>query len=262
MEDEMGLFNRDDERYRNRGGYDRDMGRGGWDRVEQGFRGRDPNEMENRGPRDSGSGGFGLWGNARGGYDRDMSPTEAGWRGGGRNANWDVGNRDNRMDLGYGGSSNYDREMRGDDRNFIERTGDRIERGWNNMTGSNDYDRGYRGSSRYDSGYGMTGGGMNQGAGSWSRTDYSRDYGASGYNRGLGNDPGYRGGGYGNDAGYRSGRGYDRNEYKSRQQTDAGDPYGDRQSRTPIRMVNEDYSDRLARRNAYDDDVRRDRDWF
>lgn len=43
-------------------------------------------------------------------------------------------------------------------------------------------------------------------------------------------------GGYGADAGY----GYDRG-YKSRQETDYGDPFGDRQNRTPIRMTRGEY---------------------
>ena len=60
---------------------------------------------------------------------------------------------------------------------------------------------------------------------------------------------GYRGriGGYrGSIGGYRGaywGRGYDSGsgeEYRSRAQTDAGDPFGDWQSRTPIRVIRGD----------------------
>lgn len=244
----MGLFDRD-----NRGGYDRDMNRGGWGRVEQGFRGRDPNDVGMRGSNRGYGAEYGVWGG------RDTSPTEAGWRAGGTNRDWNLGGRDTRMDPGHhpGG---YDREMRGDDRNFVERTGDAMRRGWNDMTGG-DYDRGYRGRGGHDAGYGMTGGGMNPGAGGWGRTDYGADYGRGMQGSDYGNEGRYgRGAGY--DPGFPRDRGYDRHEFKSRQQTDAGDPYGDRQSRTPIRMVNEDYADRLARRNAYDADIRRDRDWF
>lgn len=242
----MALFDRDQERFRNRGGYgyDRDLGPGGSDRMDRTFRGRDPNDVGMRG-ESAGRRDYGV----RDGYDRDMSPTEAGWRAGGTNRDWNV-DRDRGMDLGRFGGGGYDRQMRGDDRNFMERTRDSVRRGWNDMT-SEDYDRGYRARSGYDAGYGMTGGGMNPGAGGWNRNDRG-DYGATGgYGRGVGYEPGFP-----------RDRGYDRGEYKSRYQTDAGDPYGDRQSRTPIRMVNEDYSDRLARRNAYDADVRRDRDWF
>ena len=250
----MALFDRNnDDRYRNRGGYDRDMSGGTWDRVERSFRGRDPNETGMRGGYGA---DYGTWGRG------DMSPTEAGWRGGGTSrGGWNLGDRD-RMDLGHHPRSGYDREMRGDDRNFLEKAGDSVRRGWNEMTGD-DYDRGYRGRSPYDSGYGMSGGGMNPGAGGWTARGYGTDFdrggrpGYSTYGRGIGNDPAY-----GRDRGYDRNYGYDGREYKSRQQTDAGDPFGDRQSRTPIRMVNEDYSDRLARRNAYDADVRRDRDWF
>jgi hypothetical protein len=223
----MGLFDRDEERYRGRGGYDRDMGRGTWDRVEQSFRGRDPNDL--------------------------------GMRGSNRGYGGEYGPRGDRYGH-HGNAGGYDREMRGDDRNFLERTGEAVRRGWNDLT-DRDYDRAYRGRGGYDAGYGMTGGGMNPGAGGWSRgygADYGRgmhgsDFGSEGrWGRGVGYDPGFP----------RDRGGYDRHEYKSRHQTDAGDPYGDRQSRTPIRMVNEDYAERLARRNAYDADVRRDRDWF
>lgn len=223
----MALFDRDQGRDRGyRGGYDRDLGdrmRHGWERVEQGFRGRDPNDVgmrgdthmrtdyENRSTRDYGA-DFGAWGG------RDMSPTEAGWRGGGMNRG---GMNAGRYDLSRGenfdvenrwGSAGYDREMRP----------------------GHGYDAGYR--SR-PTGYGA---------------DYGPGYATTGrYGRGLGYEPGFP-----------RDRGYDRYDYKSRQQTDTGDPFGDRQSRTPVRMVNEDYTDRLARRNAYDADVRRDRDWF
>lgn len=102
--------------------------------------------------------------------------------------------------------------------------------------------------------------------------DYDRDYGYRGtgrgardYDRDLGGRfhrpfGASRGGwtGYDRDLGYRgTHRGYDQPywgydtwrydaEYKSREQTDFGDPFGDRQQRTPIRVVDED----------------RDRGWF
>jgi hypothetical protein len=228
MEGQMALF--DDDRNRGFRGYDRQFGEGGGrNRFEESFRGRDPNDLDR-----------GRYG-ATGHYGRDVSPTEAGWRGGQGGLNrggWNAGGQDRDLGHHWAGRTGYDREMRGDDRNFLER-------GWDRLT-SNDYDRGYRGSSAYDRSYRSSGYGTDFG-----RTRYGSEYGTSGYNRGLGEDPWY-----GRD------RGYDVRDYKSRQQIDAGDPFGDRQSRTPIRMVNEDYSDRLARRNAYDADIRRDRDWF
>lgn len=253
----MGIFNRDDDGGRGfRGHYDRDFGQpqggGGWDRVERGFRGRDPNDLGMRGDehmrREQGT-----WGRT-GGYDRDMSLTEAGWRAGGMSR----GGRDWNLDGGrsdpghHRGSSGYDRGMRGDDRNFLERAGGSVRRGWNEMTGD-DYDRGYRGGG--------------SGRGDMDRNDFGRnEYGAE-YGRGMRGSGWEREGRYGQGVGYEPGfprdrHGYDRHEYKSRYQTDAGDPFGDRQSHTPVRMVNEGYIDRLARRNAYDADVRRERDWF
>ncbi len=144
-----------------------------------------------------------------------MSPTEAGWRGGGMDRGMNAG----RYDMSRG--ENFD-----------------VENRW----GTAGYDREMRAGQGYDAGYRTR------------PTHYGSDYGATGtgrYGRGVGYEPGFP-----------RDRGYDRYDYKSRQQTDAGDPFGDRQSRTPVRMVNEDYTDRLARRNAYDADIRRDRDWF
>lgn len=103
--------------------------------------------------------------------------------------------------------------------------------------------------------------------------DYDRDYGYRGYDRGnrgtttgrgqwgattgygYGRGTGYYGGTTGYDRGYRGDRGdrgswfgwgdsdrYDAN-YKRREQTDFGDPFGDRQAQTPIRMIRERYDD-------------------
>jgi hypothetical protein len=243
----MGIFNRDDDRSRGfRGHYDRDLGHaqggGAWDHVERGFRGRDPNDVGMRGDehlrREQGT-----WGRSNG-YDRDMSPTEAGWRAGG-------------MSRGGRDRGGYDRGMHGGDRNFLERAGGSVRRGWNELTGD-DYDRGYRGG-----GWGRNDMDLND----MNRNDLGRnDYGSE-YGRGMRGAAWVREGRYGQGVGYEPGfprdrHGYDRHEYKSRYQTDAGDPFGDRQRHTPVRMVNEDYADRLARRNAYDADIRRERDWF
>ncbi len=122
-----------------------------------------------------------------------------------------------------------------------------------------DYDRdyGYRGSTAgYRRGYDRGERGWwdrttDRGQDAFSSGDYDRQYGR-GYDRGTGyyrGTTGYYGGtssGYGGTTGYYGGatgydqaiRGYGR-DYKSREQTDFGDPFGDRQSRTPIRMVRE-----------------------
>jgi hypothetical protein len=87
--------------------------------------------------------------------------------------------------------------------------------------------------------------------------DYDRDYGYYGNPRG-GYDNGYRGGMMYNDmedrgyrggmytsydrgAGYYGSTGYDRGDYKSRWQTDYGDPFGDRSAHTPMRVIRGGY---------------------
>jgi hypothetical protein len=83
---------------------------------------------------------------------------------------------------------------------------------------------------------------------------YGGDSGSRGYNErnyqnettrpfsgGYGRDTGYRGYDRGMRGGYDDemrtvGIGYDE-EYKPRYQTDMGDPFGDRQSRTPVRVI-------------------------
>jgi len=97
-----------------------------------------------------------------------------------------------------------------------------------------DYDRnyGYRGSGR--TGYGSDFGGADRG--------YNSTYNRGGYSStpGYGQDFAGRGatGGYDRPYwGYDTAR-YDRN-YKSRQQTNAGDPFGDRDSGTPMRVIDE-----------------------
>ena len=70
--------------------------------------------------------------------------------------------------------------------------------------------------------------------------DYDRDYGYGPRGR-PGRTYGAGWGGY--DRGFRGGYGgteYDAG-YKSRWQTDVGDPYGDRANRTPMRMIRGDF---------------------
>jgi hypothetical protein len=188
-------------------------------------------------------------------------------------------NRDYDRDYGYRGSNRgfgagyRDR----DDRGF----GDRMRSGWNNLTGGSrdsfgaGYDRdfnrgnqnynttgyrndvGYRGDTGYRNDTGYRGGTGYTGATGY--TAYSNDYDRTGYRGGWGNTADYD-----RDYGYNADTvGYDRN-YKSRAQTDYGDPFGDRQSRTPIRMIRGEYEggydnnfragNRGYRGNTYDRD--------
>lgn len=159
-------------------------------------------------------------------------------------------NRDYDREYGYRGTTygrGYDRDVGNRGGNWWERTKDRVS----NAFGGNDYDRGYRGYDR-GVGYGGTAGGR------WGSTGYGRGggqyggttggfgttagYGTTGYDRGLtGRNNQYGSTGY--DRGVFETNRYDReydSNYKSRQQTDQGDPFGDRQSGTPIRVVNRD----------------------
>ncbi|HEX5871623.1 MAG TPA: hypothetical protein VFY65_14450, partial [Longimicrobium sp.] len=134
------------------------------------------------------------------------------------------------------------------------------------------------------------GGGAMRGGTSWAG-NYDRDYGmrgdsgvrgyrddeghygvagADGMNRGYGATGGYAGGGMQGGMN-RYGADYDRGMqdrdmdsdrgYRSRQQIDNGDPYGDRQSRTPIRVV-ENNRGGMGNRGRYDQSFRGGRDWF
>jgi hypothetical protein len=105
-------------------------------------------------------------------------------------------------------------------------------------------ERGFRGDSRH-----------------WSGED-DRDYyrsmrGYVGGDRGyanLGYDRGYRASGY--DRGYSARDGYGRDyERKSRWQTDHGDPYGDRTSHTPMRVIHGSFEGRQERNRS-------DSGWF
>lgn len=178
-------------------------------------------------------------------------------------------NRDYDRNYGYRGAERggrwADPGIRGYDRDM----GGRGESTWENMKrGTRDF---FGMDNRYDRGYG-----------------YDRDMNST-YNRGTMGGGGYGGRGfggndrdtgysstpgYGTDYGARNARGaYDRpywghdtwrydEHYKSRQQTDAGDPFGDRQSGTPIRVVDEP-RDRGGwfggGRGGYDRDVGYDR---
>ncbi|HEU0079086.1 MAG TPA: hypothetical protein VFQ76_15640 [Longimicrobiaceae bacterium] len=188
---------------------------------------------------------------------------------------------------------NYDRDFgsrggagyHGGDRDL----GDRMRQGWNRMKNT-----AHDAMDRDDDGYGYRGGAYGNNA--WGR---ERTFGASGYDRDMGSTGyGYGAGGgnwqreglnrldsdnrdtFDRDSGWYSGRGaydrdfdrgntlgassdmggaYDRN-YKGRWQTDNGDPFGDRASHTPIRMMRGEFrnnEDRGLMGSNYDRDFGR-----
>jgi len=125
-----------------------------------------------------------------------------------------------------------------------------------------DYDNDYGRDYNRGAGYGSRGGmyGSNRERGFSDRSYYGDSGSASGglsrsrYDRSYQSRGGY---GYGSD--------YDRN-YKSQAQTDYGDPFGDRQSNTPMRVIRGEYESRNKR---YDNDSwfgrdrnRNDSGWF
>ncbi|HEU0300895.1 MAG TPA: hypothetical protein VFR37_15645 [Longimicrobium sp.] len=227
------------------------------------------------------------WRLGRGGgvYDRDIRPAEAGWRAGGmhrgtagrgftdRDRNWNLGggDRDWGHNWGSGTPGGYRGTHRDDDRGFVDRAQNAVRRGWDHVEDAFDRD-----DDRH------LGRGAMRGGTSWAG-GYDRDFprGDSGL-RGYRDEQGHygvmpahnddalarpmgAGGRYGGD--YRTSGGmhryaadYDRTDFdrgfKSRQQTDTGDPYGDRQHRTPIHLVDE------GRTGRYDEGFRRGRNWF
>jgi hypothetical protein len=177
-------------------------------------------------------------------YDRDF-----GGRGG---AGYQGGDRDlgDRMRQGWNRMKNtaHDAMDRDDDGGYGYRGG---------AYGSNNFGRERSfGASGYDRDMGSGGYGYGAGGGNWQREGLNRlegdnrdtfDRDSSWYS-GRGQGMGMGGGGAwnydrdfdrGNSLGASSsdmGGGYDRN-YKGRWQTDNGDPFGDRASQTPIRMM-------------------------
>ena len=197
-------------------------------------------------------------------YDRDVRPAEAGWRAGGmrrggtmrggmgREREWNLrgGERGWGHDWGSGGARggyrgggmDYDRDF-GRGRGFVDRAEDALRRGWDRVEDAfdRDEDRGPRRDA-------MRGGTSRAG-------NYDREFGRFGSSGTL-----RYGGGmdrYGLD--YERGQAGPGRGYKGREQTDAGDPFGDRQHRTPIRMVNEGERE-WRNRGRYDAPYRRN--WF
>lgn len=228
-------------------------------------------------------------------YDRDMndtSPFQAGWRAGGmhgggmgmnrggmdRERGWNQGGGEwghtgslgggmNRYDRGYSAGGGTHRGG-----GFLDRAQNAVRRGWDNLEDRFDRDDNDRSNMHL-------GGGAMRGGSSWAGS-YDRDhhqpsdlraYRDSEGHYGLTHSPGMMGGNagmggmnrYGSD--YRGGgmdmdRDYDRG-YKTRQQTDAGDPFGDRQNHTPIRMTGGGMGHRGSL-GRYDENYRGSRDWF
>lgn len=220
----MAIFDRNYDRdYGYRGGSgNRGDDRGLGDRMRHGW------ERVKEGARDAmdrdDDRGYGYRGGAYGStdYDRDF-----GNRNLGSNNNFGTGGHGNR-DLGNTGYGSYGYGAGG---------GNRQREGLNRLEGDNRdlYDRDSNWYAGRNAGMGMGGGGA------WS---YDREFD--------------RGTGFGASD---TDRGYDR-DHKSRWQTDNGDPFGDRGSHTPIRMMrggfrNDEDRGGMGRGTGYDADFGR-----
>jgi hypothetical protein len=221
------------------------------------------------------SGGTGM---NRGGMNRGGN-----WNleGGDWGHNWGAGN----VGGGYSASGlDRDRDLdRGMHRGggFLDRAQNAVRRGWDRVEERFDRDDSERGMHM--------GGGSMRGGTSWAGS-YDRDYGMRGdsgvrgyrddeghygvtgadnLNRGYNATGGY-GGGWSSGGMNRYGADYDRGMmdrddtdrgYRSRQQIDNGDPFGDRQNRTPIRVMGGDRG-MQGNRGRYDQNFRGGRNWF
>ncbi|WP_420128995.1 hypothetical protein [Longimicrobium sp.] len=224
------------------------------------------------------SGGTGM---NRGGMNRGGNNWNL--EGGDWGHNWGSGN------LGSGNTGggyaargmDYDRDLDRGGMNrgggFLDRAQNALRRGWDQVEDRFDRDDNDRGMHM--------GGGSMRGGTSWAG-NYDREYGARGDTgvRGYRDDEGHYGvtsadtmnrGGYSAMGGYgggmqsgmnRYGADYDRGMmdradmdsdrgYRSRQQIDNGDPFGDRQNRTPIRVV-EGNRGGMGNRGRYDENFR------
>lgn len=136
------------------------------------------------------------------------------------------------------GASGYDRDLGSAGYGYGAGGGNWQREGLNRLEGDNrdTFDR--------DSGW-YSGRGAGMGMGGGSAWNYDRDFERGGGNMGASSD---------------MGGGYDRN-YKGRWQTDNGDPFGDRSSQTPIRMMRGGFQGggegRGAMGNGYDRDFGR-----
>jgi hypothetical protein len=208
-----------------------------------------------------------------GGGDRDWGHN---WGSGSLDRGYNAGGMDRDRDLDRGGMS------RGG--GFLDRAQNAVRRGWDQVEDRFDRDDNDHGTHM--------GGGSMRGGTSWAG-NYDREYGMRGdsgvrgyrddeshygvtgadnLSRGYRATGGYGGGGYSSGGMNRYGADYDRGMmdrgdqdtdrgFRSRQQIDNGDPYGDRQSRTPIRVV-EGNRGGLGNRGRYDENFRGGRNWF
>jgi hypothetical protein len=103
----------------------------------------------------------------------------------------------------------------------------------------NDYGRDFNRGGGYSSRAGMHGGAQ---AGGWGGSTRGYQGRTDNWGGSAGRDR------YDRSYSGRGGNDYDRN-YKSQWQTDQGDPYGDRQSNTPMRVIRGEYE---SRGNRYD----------
>jgi hypothetical protein len=148
------------------------------------------------------------------GYDRDLNARDAGYdrtyRAGGGGWTGGSGNRGGDYDRGYTPASFAYRGLDG---------------AWSTARnrGAHDTQWDWRaaGGNRYDQDLGPRGGWMGQERG--GRHEYDRGFFGRGHQ------------GYDRDYGARGG--YDRDLGRDRMRTDAGDPFGDRQGRTPFRVL-------------------------
>jgi hypothetical protein len=238
-----------------RGRYDNDVrpAQAGW-RAGGMQGGMGMNRGQNRGGNWNLGGGDAEWGHN--------------WGSGNLGGGYTAGGMDRDRDLDRGGMS------RGG--GFLDRAQNAIRRGWDQVEDRFDRD---------DSDRGMhMGGGSMRGGTSWAG-NYDREYGMRGDSgvRGYRDDEGHYGvsgadnmnRGYGATGGYgggmqggmsRYGGDYDRGimdcgdmdsdrGFRSRQQIDNGDPFGDRQNRTPIRVV-EGNRGGMTSRGRYDQNFR------
>lgn len=235
--------------------------------------------------------------NAQNRYDRDTSP---GWRAGGMQGGgmgrgmmdddrgWNLGTGD--RDWGHTGNLSgrgYDAGYRAGGGmarggGFLDRAQSAVRRGWDRVEERFDRD---------DEDRMHMGGSSMRGGTSWAG-NYDRDWHQPSDVRGYRDDHGHYGvthtGGMRGGAGMGGGmsrygsdleRGrmdYNRDRmdldhndhvdwdrgYKGRSQTDAGDPFGDRQSRTPIRVTGQGMNRGGSSGFRYDSDLRGNRDWF
>ncbi|MBB4637704.1 hypothetical protein [Longimicrobium terrae] len=237
-----------DSGYRGQGGMNQGMRNNSWadgaytadaaDRLDRdtdlgGNRGRDTSPFHDGSYRAGGSEGGYASGMNNNGLDRNGRGWNLGTGSDEWGHNWGGGNRGGMQ--GPGGMQGQGGMQNQQGGGFLSRAQNAVRRGWDQVE------------DRFDGDDDRT---LAYGARPMGRGSYDRDMqGRGGYDRdmqGRGMTGGYGGApmrgrmSYDNDFDHRDGG----HGYKTRQQTDAGDPFGDRQAHTPIRMVNGGFDDR------------------